>query len=260
MKCRKYICVIFISVFFIGLSSFTPCIYFTNGTSSDSLLLVKTNEGCEMIIHNYYKLCYSEKHEQAIWLSYFLTKSMSETNNAKRKNNFYPDALVSGGSAFPVDYKNSGYDRGHLCPAGDMNFSELAMNESFYMSNISPQVPAFNRGMWSMLEEKIRQWAVADSQLYIITGGLLHDSLPVIGITNKISVPEYFYKVVLDNEGAEKKAIAFIMPNKKLTGSVFNYAVTVDSLEKLSGLDFFYHMNVQQQHDLETHVDSLLWK
>jgi len=224
------------------------------------ILLPQHVNDCEMVSHKNYVLCYNEKCEQANWVCYTLTEQMCANGQVKRSNNFYSDPLISTGSALPDDYKLSGYDRGHLCPAGDMKFSEQSMKESFYMSNMSPQVPAFNRGIWKKLEEQVRVWAVINKELHITVGGILQDSLPTIGKLNKVAVPDFFYKVILDNEGVEKKAIGFIMPNKKLAGSIYNYAVSVDSVEKVTGINFFYDLTDSLEAKLEMHYDTLLWK
>ena len=98
-----------------------------------------------------------------------IPKNQFHQKKFKRKNDFRIDPVVKTVSATPADYRNSGYDRGHLCPAGDMAFSEIAMSESFYMSNISPQVPSFNRGIWKTLEQKVRDWSLdMILQLYIV--------------------------------------------------------------------------------------------
>jgi endonuclease G len=91
----------------------------------------------------------------------------------KRKDNFRSDPKVKTGSAALSDYKGSGYDRGHLAPAADFKWSATAMSESFYMSNMSPQVPGFNRGIWKNIESTVRNWAVENDEIYIVTGPVL---------------------------------------------------------------------------------------
>ena len=124
----------------------------------------------ELIRHTYYSLDYSEEHEQPYWVYYRLTYDLV-SGKAARKDDFRVDKKVSTGSATLEDYKNSGYDRGHLCPAADMKLSDLSMSETFFMSNMSPQVPSFNRGKWAVLEDKIRSFVsdISDT-LYIVTG------------------------------------------------------------------------------------------
>jgi hypothetical protein len=171
--------------------------------------LLPTSTTHEIIKHSYYTLSYSKRDEQAEWVSYLLTRSML-TGQSERGNNFRPDPSVPSGSAQLVDYKNSGYDRGHLCPAGDMTFNAEAMSETFFLSNMSPQVPAFNRGIWKNLETLVREWAEEDDSIFIVTGGILRESKGTIG-PDRVTVPSRFYKVIYDLTG-EKKMIAFILP------------------------------------------------
>ena len=121
-----------------------------------------------VINHNYYSVSYSEKYEQAEWIAYKLTSSMI-AGYAERKNNFKEDPLATTRSATLADYKGSGYDRGHLCPAADMKISQEAMNESFYMSNMSPQNAGFNRGVWKRLEEKVRYLVESNDSIFSVT-------------------------------------------------------------------------------------------
>ena len=124
----------------------------------------------EVVKHTYYTIDYNEKHEQPNWVFYRLTIENTK-GKAKRKDDFRPDPSVSTGSAELSDYKGSGYDRGHLCPAADMKQSDQAMSETFFLSNMSPQVPSFNRGIWAKLEAEVRrQIKGEDDTLYVITG------------------------------------------------------------------------------------------
>ena len=213
----------------------------------------------QIITHTGYTLCYSEKHEQAKWVAYHLTKQMSEAAPIKRSNDFRPDPFVKTGSATPEDYYRSGYDRGHLCPAGDMKASEQTMSESFYMSNMSPQLPGFNRGIWKRLEEKVRQWSIANEELYVVAGGVLNDTMPFIG-RDHVYVPKYFYKIILDYKQPEIKAIGFLMENRSSQRSVFSYAVPVDSIEAYTGINFFHELPDSIENSLESKVDTMLWK
>ena len=191
----------------------------------------------QIIQHLGYTLSYNEKHEQADWVAYVLTKE--ETMKLfNRTNKFMFDTCVSTGSATDADYKNSGYDRGHLAPAADMGWSEQSMTESFYFSNMSPQEPNFNRGVWKKLEEQVREWAIQYDSLCVVTGPILSDSLPSIG-EHEVSVPKMYYKVIYDHSPPEKKAIAFLIPNKASKEPLLDFCVTIDELEKVSGLDFF---------------------
>jgi len=213
----------------------------------------------EIIKHEYYSLSYSEKHEQAEWVAYELTKE--RTGGTKgRSNDFRVDPTITSGSADLPDYKGSGYDRGHLVPAGDMKFNALAMSESFYMSNMSPQVPGFNRGIWKKLEAQVREWAVRNEHLYVVTGPILKEKpLGTIG-ENEVTIPAMYYKVLLDYTAPEVKAIAFIMKNERGEQQLAAYTVTIDYLERLTGIDFFPGLPDDLEDLLESRKDLSRWQ
>jgi len=213
-------------------------------------------ENVNIVHHKYYSFLYSEKDEQPYWVKYVSTKEHILEKKYKRKNNFREDPLVKTQSATLKDYSKSGYDRGHLCPAGDMCFSESAMSESFFMSNMSPQFPSFNRGKWKALEEKVRNWAVKYDTAIIYCGGVLSDISKTIG-PNKVSVPKYYYKVVycptIDN------AIGFIMPNIKCELSLDSYMVSIDSVERLTNIDFYNNYLPEVQKRFESNSKIKYW-
>ena len=223
---------------------------------SQNLELPKILKTDQIIHHSNYTLNYSEQHEQAEWVAYSLTSSQVY-GSVGRTNDFRSDPNVKTGSASLPDYKGSGYDRGHLAPAGDMKSTYTAMSESFYMSNMSPQVPGFNRGIWKKLEGTVRNWAVDNEKVYIVTGAVLTASYPTIGI-NKVSVPEFYYKVVLDYEQPEIKGIGFILPNQKSNKSLQSYAVSIDEVERFTGIDFFHSLpdNIEEKIESDAAVNK----
>lgn len=225
--------------------------------SADSFDYLPASTTGSVIRHQYFSLSYHETHEQAEWVAYELTADEARGGH-KRTNNFRPDDQINTGSATLADYKGSGFDRGHLAPAGDMAFSRQAMSQSFLMSNMSPQRPGFNRGIWRQLEEMVRVWAVENDQLYVVCGGVLENSLLAIG-PNDVSVPRYYYKVLLDYQQPEIKAIAFLMPNKKGTKSLDQYVVTIDKVEQQTGIDFFPALPDHLENKLEQNVDLSQW-
>ncbi|MBU1355377.1 MAG: DNA/RNA non-specific endonuclease [Candidatus Edwardsbacteria bacterium] len=223
----------------------------------DFLEIPENPSSCQMVVHAGYTLSYNEEHEQANWVAYELTEKETEGKH-KRTNKFIVDPDISTGSATSKDYKKSGYDQGHLVPAADMAWSQTAMTESFYYSNMSPQEPSFNRGIWKKLEEQVRGWARENNAIYVITGPVLTDGLPTIG-PNKVSVPKYYYKVILDYTLPEIKAIGFIMPNAGSSEPLQSYTVTVDSVEKFTGIDFFYRLPDDQEKIIESILDVGAW-
>jgi endonuclease G len=210
-----------------------------------------------IIKHLGYAFQYSEKHEQAFWVGYELTKK--ETEKAfERTDEFIPDPAVSTGTATVADYAKSGYDRGHLAPAADMGWSQQAMAESFYFSNMSPQEPGFNRGIWKNLEEQVRTWAKAYDSIYVVTGPVLKDGLVQLG-PNGVSIPKYYYKVILDNTGDDAKAIGFLMPNQASKESLEKFAVSVDQVEQETGIDFFNKLPDSRENAFEKEVCIPCW-
>ena len=224
----------------------------------NNLELPKVNSKQDLIIRKTgFSFLYNEPHEQATWVAYQLTQSETQ-GFVERTDNFREDPMVKTGSATTADYQGSGYDRGHLAPAGDMGWSTAAMSESFYYSNMSPQLPAFNRGIWKRLEEQVRSWAMDYDTLYVVTGPVLTADLSKIG-PNQVSVPRYYYKVLLDYSEPDVKGIGFVMPNQGSKLSLQQYAVSIDSVERLTGLDFFYKLSDDHEGLIEKSVCLGCW-
>jgi endonuclease G len=222
-----------------------------------NLEIPKTNPKETIIKHTGFSLLYNETHEQATWVAYELTKE--ETNKTfDRTDKFIVDPKVKTGTANDKDYVGSGYDRGHLAPAADMGWSATAMAQSFYYSNMSPQSPSFNRGIWKKLEELVRYWAIENNSVYVVTGPVLTSNLKTIG-PNNVSVPNYYYKVILDFNEPNIKGIGFIMPNTSLSGPLEKFAVTIDSVEKFTGLDFFPSLPNYQEEAIEKNICLGCW-
>ena len=185
-----------------------------------------------------YALGYSEYHEQAAWGIYIITHEEATTKAAQRTNKFRSDPQIPTGSATPGDYRRSGYDRGHLAPAADMAFSAQTMADSFFMSNMSPQKPAFNRGIWKDLEALVRNFAITERRIVVVTGPILPKEKTVTIGANGVTVPTHYYKVIFDLTPPQKM-IGFILPNEGSNKPLAAFAVTVDDVEKATGLNFF---------------------
>lgn len=206
-----------------------------------------------------YTLQYSEEFEQANWVAYVLTKNEVLGSSATRTDKFLPDPFILTGSATDADYRKSGYDRGHLAPAADMKWSPEAMKACFYYSNMSPQEPSFNRGIWSSLEAMVRYWAVENGSVLVVTGPVLNSpDFPRIG-PNAVAVPDMYFKVILDYQKPEIKAIGFVLPNQKGTLPLESYACTVDYVEEVTGLNFFPDLPDQEETQLEGAYLLSLW-
>lgn len=207
-----------------------------------------------------YALSHNAKHKVPDWVAYHLTKEKIVMGNIPRSNNFRPDSDLDRGKRSELkDYKGSGFDRGHMAPAGSMKWSSRAMSESFLLSNMAPQVGAgFNRGIWRSLETKVRKWTKARGELYIVTGPIYKSTQKTMG-RNKVTVPTHFYKVVFDPIKVE--AIAFILPNKKnKSKDLPKFIVSVDKVESVTGLDFLSNLDNSVETVIERKVQSSLWK
>ena len=221
------------------------------------LEIPKTAPKDKIISHYGYTLLLNATHKQATWVAYELSKEET-TKQVDRTNKFIADPKANSEIADNQDYAGSGYDRGHLAPAGDMSWSATSMEESFYYSNMSPQQPSFNRGIWKKLEERVRTWAIENSALYIVTGPILTAGLSTIG-EHQISVPKYYYKVILDYTEPELKGIGFIIPNKGSQDSLQAYTVSIDSVERATGIDFFPGLPDNQEKTIERSVCKSCW-
>jgi endonuclease G len=222
--------------------------------SYQELTFIPVSSG-EQISHKYYILSYNEDTEQANWVYYKLTKEMLQ-GDAQRNSSFRNDPLVTTKSASTKDYTMSGYDRGHLCPAADMKFDDTAMYESFYMSNVSPQIPEFNRGIWKELESQVRNWTYEKDSLYVITGPIFDDVDVRIG-KNEVRVPKYLFKILYD--AAYNQMIAFTLPNIASDQPFTDFVVSVDSLESLTNIDFFSQLPDSMENRLEKRIQLSSW-
>ncbi|AIW13414.1 DNA/RNA non-specific endonuclease [Vibrio tubiashii] len=190
----------------------------------------------QVLCRDGYAVGYNFQTKNADWVAYHIT---AESVNAsfKRSNSFKEDSeLPDYARSTLADYSGSGYDRGHLAPSATMDFSQDSMKQSFLMSNMSPQLPGFNRVGWRILEEHVRDLANEYNELYVVTGPIYQGNENTIG--NNVIIPSAFYKVILDP--AFNEAIAFIVPHRDVSSSeLASFVTTIDAVEQQTGLDFF---------------------
>ena len=211
----------------------------------------------QIIHHQGYSLSYKEKYEQAEWVAYELKKS--HLSKSKHKRPFFEiDLAVKTGAADWRNYKNSGFDRGHLCPAGDRRYSKEAHDETFLTSNISPQDHNFNAGVWNRLEQKVRYWARKYDGVFVVTGGVLNEDMGTIG-DEYVAVPNQFYKVLLDYNSGNPKMIGFLLPHRDSRKPLYKFVVSVDSIEKATGIDFFPNLEDTLERQLEASASYKAW-
>lgn len=211
----------------------------------------------QVVHHESYSLSYSEPHEQAEWVAYELKKEHITSSNIKRPY-FEIDKAIKTGAASWKNYKNSGFDRGHLCPAGDRAYNKSAYYETFLTSNISPQDHAFNSGIWNTLEQKVRYWASKYDGVFVVTGGVLKGNMKTIG-SERVAVPNQFFKVLIDSNSEKVKMIAFLMPHENSSRPLYKFVVSVDQIEKLTGIDFFPELDDALENKLEASSSYKDW-
>lgn len=217
------------------------------------------NRNQQIIEHLAYTVSYNHDMHIPNWVAYELT-DIELTGGESRKDKFLPDPLVSGDPVVTSDYSRSGYDRGHMAPAGDMKWSEQAMRESFYMTNICPQNHNNNAGDWKDLEELARDLAHRYKSLYICCGPVVTDASKTIGTSRKIVVPQAFYKVFLRRKSdGSWTSIGFLMPNAAGNRPLMTYMRSVDELEQLTGIDFFCHLPDSVEENIEADYTISDW-
>lgn len=214
---------------------------------------------CQYIRHRYYALCYDEEHEQPRWTVHILQREKLKSGKIRRTQDFRPDPLVPHQSAQLTDYRGSGYDRGHLVPAGDFKWDSVAMSETFYMSNMSPQLHEFNAGIWEEVESTVRYWAIQKGTLVVFTGPVLKEVRKRIG-ESRVSVPPAFYKVVYDLDEKSPAAAAFLVPHAPSSKPPTSFLVRVDSVEKLTEIDFFPALPDEIEERIESRLERQRWE
>lgn len=216
-------------------------------------------------------ISYNEEHEQANWVMHIILPAIRE-GNVSRTNDFREDELVKTGTAeekdyflktlkadSTYDYDGFGYDRGHLAPSADFRWSPLALSQSYYYSNMSPQVGEFNREKWAELENNLREYVMEnEAYLAVVTAPVLNSELlKVERSLNGLSIPKFYVKAAYDSEN--NRAIAYIMPNEEITKPIESYAVSIDSAESLLGFDLFPNLDDEIENEIESINDYQFW-
>jgi endonuclease G, mitochondrial len=243
----------------MGLSALLSCALFqpTSHTAPQveaaqkSVFWVDTTIG-KLLYYKHMVVSFSASYKQPLWVAYKLCDSMLE-KNVKRLAGFRVDSEVKQFSATDADYKGSGYDKGHLKPAANCTWDSVAMFESFYYTNVSPQLPSFNRGIWSRLEDMERNLTAKYACVHVVNMPIFDTILAYIG-PGKVPVPHAFGKAFLVEEQGVYKCIAFLLHNEaKPSGyDLLNKAaITVDSLEKRTGINLFWHLPDSTQTRME---------
>lgn len=227
-----------------------PCSAIYSGVGKP---VAETPRAATELCRSGYLLSFNHFTRIADWVMERLTPASLQGAADRKYSSFRADPDLEG-AALPrlADYRGSGYDRGHLAPAGDMKWDQQAMDESFYLSNIAPQVGiGFNRGIWARLEAKIRDQAREDHDLVVITGPVFFDFEPRIG--GGVVVPDAYFKIIFNP--ADLEAQAFLLPNRKTDeGDLAIFQVSIREVEALTGFDFLSLLPPLVQDALETKI------
>ncbi len=222
----------------------------------DSLMTVTTASDTLVNYGNAFAVYFNSRHGIADCAAYELTRSELD-GTAERSNEFMADPGVKGCPS-PLDYSGSGMDRGHLVPAADLKWSQQAMRQSFLLTNVAPMHKALNEGGWAKLEEKVREWTQRDSALLVFTGPVVSEGDSTLA-GGRVTVPSGYYKVIMAPCVRPRRVIAFIYPNGHSGGRLRQYAVSVDEVERRTGLDFFPTLPDEEQARLESGVKLDVW-
>jgi endonuclease G len=245
---------------------------FTKDLKKFGLPKIDNNE--DLVEHSAFILLYNEEHEQADWVAHIISADIAGSGYS-RTNDFRIDTKIKTGSAVEADYflkylqedstykyDGFGYDRGHLAPSADFRWSLTAMSESYYYSNMSPQLPEFNREIWAELESNIREYVQEKNErVFVVTGPIYNEEVRKLERSvNNLSIPDAFFKVLIDMEGDTLAGIGFIVPHEECEYPPMSYAVSINEVEKRTGFDFFHALDDELENKLEADTNYRYWQ
>lgn len=210
----------------------------------------------QIVEYEGFTVSFNKENKTPNWVAWELLGEETE-GPVSRYNVFWQDEKVEG-CPTTYDYTKSGYDRGHLCPAADQKWSENAMKDCFSLANIAPQDHSLNSGAWATLEKKERQWAKRDSAIVIIAGPIYQNEEKRIG-ENGVKVPDAFFKVIIAPYLANPRGIGFVYPNMSSPGNMRDYSMSIDEVEKITGIDFFYNLPDSIEDKIEATASFKEW-
>ena len=214
----------------------------------------------QVIWHKGFIVSYNESTRLPNWVAYELTAD-EVAGSVPRARHFDVDPMVNGAQATNEDYRNSGWDKGHIVPAGDMKWDSVAMRESFYFSNVCPQNHRLNGGDWRSLEEQCRVYARQYGRVWIVAGPVVGGNrFGTIGY-NRVVVPDAFFKVIMVKNGDDYVGIGFCFDNEAAGNArkLSHHAMSIDEVEQLTGLDFFYTLPDSIEDAMEGRMRLDFW-
>jgi DNA/RNA endonuclease G, NUC1 len=257
----------FLSVILLALLA-SSCITYSDAQTAVQLELpaIETGEriikyvddfnGGERIV---YTVSYDFKNKQPRWVAYDLTSAELEGTVSRKGLSFRPDEDAGVPQADSYDYRNSGWTKGHLAPAGDFKWSNKAMEDTFFYTNCCPQTEYFNGTSWERLESRVRSWARKFGTVYVVTGPIIGQAYNGVLGQNRITIPDAFFKGVLVRDGDCYQAIGFIMENTSSIQPYTSCCVTIDEIERITGIDLFCNLDDSVEGTVESSYDTHFW-
>lgn len=228
-------------------------------TDVEGLELPAIGDGDQILRRTGYTVCYNAESRIPNWVAWRLTADHTTGTYKRGGIKFQEDEEVEEPRATDSDYRQSGYDRGHMCPSGDNKWSEAAQRESFLFTNVCPQRHNLNAGDWNEMEQQCRRWAKKYGEIYIVCGPILYRQRHKKIGTHKVVVPEAFFKVVLCMKG-KPKAIGFIFKNADGNRPQGDYVNSVDEVERITGIDFFAKLPDDVEREVEAKSNLADWQ
>ena len=214
-----------------------------------------------MLIRIGYTVSYNTSTREPNYVAWVLSPGRLQGVAQRAKSFSEDEELACGERARLSDYYNTGYDRGHMCPAGDNKWSVEAMNQSFLLSNVCPQRHTLNSGGWNSLEQACRKWIRRNKRrIYIVAGPIFDVCGKYTRKGRRVRVPDRFFKALICIDGGEKKGIAFIFDNNTQSQSPANCVTTIDRVEEITGYDLFCKLGKSLQTKLEAQSDLKAWR
>lgn len=206
-----------------------------------------------------YSVSYDEWHKIPKWVAYSLSREELGSFARRKGKQFHQDPGAPFQQAERLDYRGSGWTNGHLAPAADFSWSDKAMDDTFYYTNICPQDETLNGGSWHRLENRIRDWAQKFGEIYIVSGPIVGKAENGTIGTNNVTVPDAFFKAVLARDEDSYQTVAFIMENSAATQPYPQCCLTVNDLESIIGIDLFCAIDDAIEESVEGKVNIRFW-
>ena len=263
MRSRKYnlFCLLALFLFVLPLDSCAQSV--RKSRKNSEIILVETPkvpQGTDeqILLHKGFAVSYNKSMRLPNWVAYELTEAEVD-GQVPRARHFDIDPTVRGVQATNDDYRNSGWDKGHLVPAGDMKWDSLAMRESFYFSNVCPQNHNLNGGDWRSLEELCRDYARRYGSVWIAAGPIVMDNVYGRIGYNNVVVPDAFFKVLMVKTDGRFEGVGFVFRNEAGHRKLIAYAMSIDEVEEMTGIDFFYTLPDSVENKIEKGYSPGIW-